>query len=69
MLAFLKSISRRGPTIHVDKYIDEIAALPKYKPFIRPMPDPSDQEDDSNNDLSDHEYQPPLPYPSAPQEE
>jgi hypothetical protein len=65
MLAFLKSMSRRGPTVHVDKFIDEIAALPKYKPFILPGPDPDDQEEDSNDDLSDYEYQPPLPRPPS----
>ncbi|KAF9539488.1 hypothetical protein EC957_005369 [Mortierella hygrophila] len=65
MLAFLKSMSRRGPTVHVEKFIDDIAALPKYKSFILPMPDPNDQEDYSNDDLSDYEYQPPLPRPPS----
>jgi hypothetical protein len=62
MLAYLKSMTRRGLTIHVDKYLDELALLPKYKPFILPKPDSVEIYDSDEDDClsgDDSWYYPP----------
>lgn len=64
VLVFLKSVKRRGPTIHIDKFIDQVAGEDKYKPFFLPEHSPSNLLPEES-DASDEEY---LPTPSALQE-
>jgi hypothetical protein len=71
ILVFLRSMSRRGPTVYHDKFIDEIAANEKFMSFFA-LPDPvggaeaaDGEEGVDDDDLSDDEY---LPPPTVPQE-
>ncbi|KAG0294231.1 hypothetical protein BGZ96_001534 [Linnemannia gamsii] len=58
------------PTIHVNKYLDELALLPKHKPLFLPKPDPVEIYDsDENSYLSGDDfwyYPPPTRVPLSP---
>ncbi|KAF9108842.1 hypothetical protein BGX30_008594, partial [Mortierella sp. GBA39] len=64
VLVFLKSVTRKGPTIHLGKFIKLVADDDKYKPFFHPEHPPGNLVQEGS-DASDAEY---FPTPSVPQE-
>jgi hypothetical protein len=66
ILLFLKSMSRRSPTVHLEKYIDEIAVDERYRSFFTPIPPMDELSDISDDGLSNGEYFPPVTPPQEP---
>ena len=48
MLAFLLSVTTKGPTLYIDKFIDRVIEIPIYKPFFT-----TDRKQQDGNDLDD----------------
>ncbi|KAG0287988.1 hypothetical protein BGZ96_008173 [Linnemannia gamsii] len=71
VLAFLKSMSRRGPTIYLDRFIDIVAADPLYKDHFLPNYDPAmavghDSCSDYSEDDDDYQASETVPQEDTP---